>query len=97
MPCTVIEFHGGRAIVCSRGSKSTALCSNCKRPAGLLCDYPLRGPKAGKTCDRKLCERCAVETGAERHLCPAHARAEAKEGANLELSFAGHAEGGSDV
>jgi hypothetical protein len=77
-------------FVCSRGQRRK-VCSECKaRPATLLCDYPLKGRKAGKTCDRALCRRCAVQVqGIPEQLgfaleaivadtvdlCPAHARA----------------------
>jgi hypothetical protein len=44
-----------------------------------LCDYPLRGKRAGATCDRKLCERCAVHAGPDLDYCPPHARLREKE------------------
>jgi hypothetical protein len=66
---------GGFAIVCSRGKRRPAPCSECKaRPHEVLCDFELRGPKAGKTCSRKLCSACAVKRG-ELDLCSAHAKA----------------------
>lgn len=76
MGCKTIDLGGGAlAIVCSRGHKPRALCEACKsEPHAVLCDYPLSGPKAGKTCDRKLCARCAVHAGPNRDLCPAHAK-----------------------
>lgn len=32
----------------------------CDRRASKLCDFPLKGKKQGKTCDRPLCQRCAT-------------------------------------
>ncbi len=75
MPCNVYRSDDGEitAIVCSRGRQSRKLCS-CGRPATLLCDWPLAGPKAGKTCDRPICTRCASHVGPDRDYCQAHAR-----------------------
>jgi hypothetical protein len=86
MGCEFINHGGGAtAIICSRGQR-VAVCSVCKaRKSSKLCDYPLRGRKAGKTCDAKLCERCAQQqaqqapfpgsrVGDTIDLCPAHAK-----------------------
>jgi hypothetical protein len=61
----------GFAIVCGRGQRK--LCSICGRPGGKLCD-PAQGGKAGQTCDRSLCARCAVHRAPDTDYCPAHAR-----------------------
>lgn len=93
MSCTPFRSQDGSVsgFVCSRGQRRKA-CSECKvRPATLLCDFPLSGRKAGKTCDRALCRRCAIEVKSvprlpelafgtklepdTMDLCPAHARA----------------------
>lgn len=53
---------------------------NCGAPHEFLCDFPLAGKKAGKTCSRKLCKGCAkvqaekATDGTDRHYCPAHDR-----------------------
>lgn len=68
-------------IVCNRGGK-TRRCVNCnQRKAGRLCDWKLKGKKAGKTCDRPLCATCSVtpvlpdgSKAKDKDLCPAHAR-----------------------
>jgi hypothetical protein len=75
MPCKTIDLgNGDFAITCSRDRRSRAVCDVCKdREHTLLCDFPLSGAKAGKTCSRKLCGRCAVKVGA-LDLCPAHAK-----------------------
>ena len=61
MTCTRIHMGDGiTAIVCTRGQRR-ARCAVCKRAeATKLCDFPLSGRKAGKTCDRKLCDACAA-------------------------------------
>jgi DNA modification methylase len=68
MGCERVNLGNGiTAIVCTRGQRR-AKCSNCGRMrADLLCDWKLKGKKAGKTCDRKLCHGCATEVGPEKH------------------------------
>lgn len=65
---------GGGGFACSRtGPKACSSCSVLtRRPK--LCDFPLAGAKAGKTCDRALCDGCATSIGPNRDYCPAHAR-----------------------
>lgn len=38
---------------------------------------PLAFGKQPKTCDAKLCRRCAKHVGPDRDLCPPHAKLEA--------------------
>jgi hypothetical protein len=78
-------------FVCGRG-QSLKRC-DCGRPHTKLCDYALRGKKLGKTCDKALCDRCAVKHGDVQRIddargqtdtvdyCQAHARIAAAEGA----------------
>ncbi len=75
MPCDVKRDEKGiTMIACSRGGRR-ALCNACgKRPHAVLCDYPLRGARAGQTCDAKVCGGCAVHVGPDRDYCPAHAK-----------------------
>ena len=77
MPCIPFRSADGTVsgFVCTRWRREPP-CSVCKMPSSILCDYELTGTKAGKTCDRPLCKRCAVHVGPNRDLCPAHARAE---------------------
>jgi hypothetical protein len=73
--CTWIKVPGGMAIVCDRGRKPRAKCTACKdRPHTKLCDFPLTGDRAGKTCSVRLCDRCAVEAGPDLDYCPPHAK-----------------------
>lgn len=58
MTCTPIKMpDGSTAILCERGRRGRQ-CSEpgCSRPAVVLCDYPLSGRKASRTCSRALCE-----------------------------------------
>lgn len=85
MSCERIDLPDGFIITCTRGRRAPALCSECKwRPATLLCDYELRGAKAGATCSRKLCSTCRAKRG-ELDLCPAHARVVDRAHQQLEL------------
>jgi len=56
-----------------------------KRKATILCDFvvdeywtSIDFQTHAQTCDRQLCEKCAVHLGGRTHFCPKHAR-EAKE------------------
>ena len=69
MPCEI----RGNAIICSRGSRPI-VCEICGKRGDKLCDFPLTGEKAGKTCDRHLCAKCAVHVGRDVDYCPTHAR-----------------------
>lgn len=61
-------------FICRRGRHRPAPCVVCGKESSKLCDFPLRGAKAGKTCDRALCARCAVnQPGKDRDFCPTHA------------------------
>jgi hypothetical protein len=74
VPCNHVILPGGaHAIICGRGSRPRP-CSVCGRPHSKLCDFPLRGAKAGKTCDRTLCDQCAVHQEPDLDYCPAHAK-----------------------
>lgn len=76
MTCHELKDGKGKVIgfACSRG-RAGALCSACgKRPHTKLCDFPLTGTKAGHTCDRKLCNACAVPRGRDVDYCPTHAK-----------------------
>lgn len=63
------------AIVCVRGARPRAVCRCGTSVYTRLCDH--REPGRKRTCDAKLCDRCAVSVGPNRDLCPAHARAAA--------------------
>lgn len=61
-----------RAIVCSRGRPRS--CVGCGRPEQRACDWKLtEGRRAGKTCDRAICESCTTRPAPDKDLCPKHA------------------------
>lgn len=79
MTCRFIELApGSHLVICSRGVH-VRRCRTCGAPSTKLCDFPLRGEKAGQTCDVPLCDRCAVSQGVNRDYCPPHARLVEKE------------------
>ncbi len=78
MSCHVIKGKEGKAIgfECNRGY-DTPSCSSCGGKATKQCDFPLKGKKAGQSCDRPLCDRCATrydEKEPGKDFCPVHAR-----------------------
>ena len=72
-PCIHIDLGDGtfaHAIV--RVSKQE-VCGFCHaRLHSKLCDYPTG---KGKTCDRKMCDRCATSVGEDLDYCPTHQHA----------------------
>lgn len=71
MPCTKISGDDGAIIfVCTRSPISKC---GCGKKAVFLCSYKLKGSKTGQTCDKKLCQKCAVVVG-EDHFCFGHAK-----------------------
>jgi hypothetical protein len=76
MPCNHVDLGGGaRAIVCTRHRQQR--CVTCGRPSTVLCDYPVTNHRSG-TCDRPCCRQHAVNVGADRDYCLAHAELEGK-------------------
>lgn len=76
MSCVVRDGEGNAVgFACSRGSRHKRTCAYCKvREATLLCDEPLRGARAGKTCSGALCVGCATQVDVNVHVCPPHRR-----------------------
>lgn len=66
---------GGYAIVCRGGRRPQPKpCTACGAPSTRLCDFPLKGKKAGKTCSAPICDRCRTAFGDEIDYCPPHAK-----------------------
>jgi hypothetical protein len=85
MPCETVKFDDGTtAIVCTRGTKRK-VCRWCARTHTKLCDYPLRGAKAGKTCSAEMCDAHAHEVGPDQHFCPPHREMWERDGCKLKL------------
>lgn len=75
MTCRAFRGAGTHAVsgfVCGRSEPACSV-DGCGARAERLCDYPLRGPKAGQTCSRKLCAKHSDPEGGKDY-CPAHAR-----------------------
>lgn len=75
MGCKIITGDDGKfaAVICSRGQRQP-VCATCGKPSRFQCDFPLEGPKAGRTCDAHICAGCRVNVGQDKDYCPVHAR-----------------------
>ena len=74
MPC--IRVPSG--FICTRGIRRLKCqIDGCSAEHVALCDFPLQGLKAGKTCDRRMCEGHRAKVGPDRDLCPVHLAFEA--------------------
>jgi len=63
----------GNTIICSRGPQQRCACG---RPCTKLCDFIVSSPQQithKKTCDKPMCDRCAVHVGPELDYCKPHA------------------------
>lgn len=76
MGCTRTPIPGGVVFSCTRGFDDRVECKFCKTRVRefVLCDWKLKGEKAGQTCDAVMCRRCATKVGEDKDLCPPHAR-----------------------
>jgi hypothetical protein len=72
MPCYAFKIGNATGFICTPRERSKP-CKYCGRPSSKLCDYPLRGAKAGKTCDIPMCDRCATHIDPDSDYCKAHA------------------------
>lgn len=71
--CEHVDLGDGNfAIICG-GRKRAQYCA-CGRASKFLCDWKVAGKKSG-TCDKPICERCALNVAPDRDLCPEHQRA----------------------
>lgn len=74
MRCERRDLGNGDFVITCRQRR--AACSSCAhREHDVLCDAPLIGKRAGKTCSRKLCRGCAIAAGPGLDYCMPHARA----------------------
>jgi hypothetical protein len=73
MPCHGFNKDGVSGIYCT-GRKGRKKCAACGTQwASLECDFPDQNRKSG-TCDKPLCNGCAVTVGPDRDFCPHHPR-----------------------
>lgn len=74
MACKRTDLGPGMTVWnCGRGQLQEAkpVCEVCRvHPAVMPCGFELRGAKAGQTCGKQICRRCAGDSV----LCPPHAR-----------------------
>lgn len=88
MTCTKVPVAGGVAIICTRGPSARARdCAFCGVATKdyKLCDFPLRGKRAGATCSKPMCAKCATSIGENRDLCPPHVKMARDHGLDLAL------------
>jgi len=80
MTCRKAQIGDSTVIMCSRGKSTATRCSvtGCQNAATYLCDYPLAGDKAGKTCDRPVCNVHRHIVSPKVDYCPPHARLHAE-------------------
>jgi hypothetical protein len=69
-----VEIDGKVMSGFACGSRSRAKPCKCGRKSTKLCDHPLTGKLAGKTCDAPLCDHCSTSAGPDRDLCPVHVK-----------------------
>ena len=62
------------------GRQRSFRCHFCNRWSDKLCDFPI---KPGKTCDARICSKCATSVGPDQDHCPRHkdAKLPAQQGA----------------
>lgn len=72
MPCQHVTLKDGTPAIACTGRRGRKRCSACKRTwATLECDFPTPARKSG-TCDKPLCQKCAVSKGDNLDFCPHH-------------------------
>jgi len=72
MTCHPVNFgDGARGFVCT-GRRTRRRCVQCGEPAGLLCDWKVKGRRSG-TCDAPICAACTHKPAERKDLCPKHA------------------------
>lgn len=76
MACSIIRNNGKTiGFICGDFQEDEVNMDDCSEcgdnwpVAEFLCDYPVGNDK---TCDRKLCRKCAKTVGKDMHYCPTH-------------------------
>ncbi len=79
MTCEHVKLADGTtAIVCTLGKRKAKPCSVCGKPSTKLCDWVTAQARdfgeQDHTCDKPLCDACAVHSGKNTDFCPDHPR-----------------------
>jgi hypothetical protein len=75
MPCKVVKLPNGMTAVVKMAPQRKKFCE-CGRPCTKLCDFVLSPPEQithKRTCDKPMCDCCAVHVGPELDYCKPHA------------------------
>lgn len=75
MPSHRIKFSDGTVAIVHMSPQKKKFCA-CGRPCTKLCDFDISPPSQvthRRTCDKPLCDRCAVHAGPELDYCKPHA------------------------
>lgn len=81
-PCNTFNGPGGTKIIACGGRAPRRRCSICHElGADKLCDFPVEGsnPTVARTCDKPLCNKCAVHREPNQDYCPGHVVTEPQE------------------
>jgi hypothetical protein len=72
---TVIDGNGRElAIACSRGERHRCSTPGCQNDGTKQCDFPVKRNGKPGTCDRYICQKCAMRVGPDLDYCGPHAR-----------------------
>lgn len=75
MPCQWIKLPGGGVAHVSTSPQRKKFCA-CGAPCTKLCDFDVSPPGQvthRKTCDKPLCDKCAIHAGPDTDYCRPHA------------------------
>jgi hypothetical protein len=76
MACKVVKLPNGMTALVKMAPQRKKFCE-CGRPCTKLCDYVMshqsRRGVTERTCDKPMCDRCAVHVGPETDYCVPHA------------------------
>ena len=71
--CVLVKLPGGGSALVRMSSRRPQRCWFCEKRSALLCDFPVARDGRAATCDKPLCEKCAVKNG-KLDFCPNHER-----------------------
>lgn len=78
-PCIHVHLGDGVHALVKVPKQRQTPCSFChSRPFTKLCDFVVSSPQQVthvRTCDRKMCDKCATSVGEDKDYCPNHNQA----------------------